>query len=81
VRPAETIAQALAHIRAHGHDRETIDVVYVVDVEQWRLLDDIKLRRSTLADPATTVADIMDHAVASVLATADREEALQMIRR
>lgn len=80
VRPDETIAQALAHIRAHGHDSETIDMVYVVD-DDWRLLDDIELRRFILADPEATVADIMDHSVARVSATADREKALQIIRR
>lgn len=80
VRPAETITQALAHIRVHGQDSETIDMVYVVD-DDWRLLDDIELRRFILADPAATVADIMDHSVASVSATADREDALRLIRR
>jgi magnesium transporter len=80
VRPEETISQALAHIRSHGRDSETIDIVYVVDAG-WHLLDDIELRRFILADPAVTVADIMDHSVASVAATADREEALQVIRR
>jgi magnesium transporter len=80
VRPHETIQQALAHIRAHGRDKETIDMVYVVD-DDWRLLDDIQLRRFILADPDGTVADIMDHSVASIRATDDREEAVRVIRR
>jgi magnesium transporter len=80
VRPDETIQQALAHIRAHGSDKETIDMVYVVD-DDWRLLDDIQLRRFILADPDGTVADIMDHSVASIRATDDREEAVRVIRR
>jgi magnesium transporter len=80
VRPGETIQQALAHIRAHGSDKETIDMVYVVD-DDWRLLDDIQLRRFILADPDGTVADIMDHSVASIRATDDREEAVRVIRR
>jgi magnesium transporter len=80
VRPDETIAQALAHIRAHGSDSETIDMVYVVDAD-WKLLDDIELRRFILADPTQTVSGIMDHSVASVVATADREHALRLIRR
>lgn len=80
VRPELTIAQALAHIREHGHDSETIDVVYVVD-DAWHLLDDIELRRFILADPDATVADLMDRSVASVEATTDREDALVLIRR
>jgi magnesium transporter len=80
VRPDETIQQALAHIRSHGSDTETIDIVYVVD-QDWRLLDDIQLRRFILADPDGTVADIMDHTVTSIRATDDREEAVRVIRR
>jgi magnesium transporter len=80
VRPDETIAQALAHIRAHGSDSETIDMVYVVD-DDWKLLDDIELRRFILADQTQTVSALMDHSVASVVATADREHALRVIRR
>jgi len=80
VRPDATIEEALLHIRANGHDTETIDLIYVVD-ERWRLLDDVELRRFILADPTAHVADIMDHSVASVVATADRREALEVIRR
>jgi magnesium transporter len=80
VRPAETIEQALAHIRAHGHDSETINMVYVVD-DDWHLLDDIELRRFILADPGASVADIMDHSVASLPAHADRYDVVEIVRK
>lgn len=80
VHPEETIAQALNHIRAHGHDSESINTVYVVD-ERWRLLDDIELRRFILADPDAAVAELMDNSFISVSAHADREEAIRLIRR
>lgn len=80
VRPEWTIEQALAHIRAKGKDSETINVVYVVD-QEWRLLDDIELRRLILAAPGTRVEEIMDHAFVTVPARADREEAVLLMLR
>ena len=80
IRPEWSVDQALAHIRRHGHDSETINRVYVVD-RQWRLLDDIELRRLILADPDTPVEEIMDHSFVNLSAFADREEAVRLIRR
>lgn len=78
VHPEWTIEQSLQHIRAHGVDSETINRIYVIDSE-WHLLDDISLRGIILADPAKTVADIMDHSYVSVSAFADREETVGLI--
>jgi magnesium transporter len=80
VHPEETITQALNHIRAHGHDSENINTVYVVDSE-WRLLDDIELRRFILADPDGSVTDLMDRLFVSIRAGEPREEAVRLIRR
>jgi magnesium transporter len=80
VRPAWTVAAALDFIRAHGSDSETINRIFVVD-DRWHLLDDIELRRFILAPPSATVDDIMDRAVVTVSAFADREEAVALIRR
>src|SRR5579859_3466951 len=43
VRPHWTVQQVLDHIRNHGKDKETINVIYVVD-EEGHLLDDIRIR-------------------------------------
>jgi magnesium transporter len=75
-----TVADALQHIRTHGQDSETVNRIYVID-QDWRLLDDIELRRIILAPPTARVADLMDHAFASVHAAQDREEAVRIIRR
>jgi len=80
VDPAWSVAEALDHIRAKGVDSETINRIFVVDAG-WRLLDDIELRRFILAPPEARVSEIMDHAVISIPASADREEAVQLIRR
>jgi magnesium transporter len=80
VRPAWTVEQALRHLRARGPRSETVNVVFVVD-ERWHLLDDLELRRLILAEPETPVSDIMDETVTSIPASAEREEAVNLIRR
>jgi magnesium transporter len=80
VRPRWTVQQALRQVRRKGQDSETINRIYVVD-EDWRLLDDIELRRLILADPAARVSDVMDYSFASVSAFADREDAVRVVRR
>jgi len=80
VRPEWTVERALDHVRVHGRDSETVNRIYVTD-EDWRLVDDVELRRFILAGPGSTVADIMDHTFASVSAFDDREEVVRVIQR
>lgn len=80
VRPDWTVAHAIEHIRKHGRDAETIDVVYVVD-EQERLVDDVRLRQLFLADPERTVDSIMNRSFVTMRAGQDREEAVRMMAR
>jgi magnesium transporter len=80
VRQDWTVEQALRHVRRAGKRSETVNRIYVVD-RDWHLVDDIELRRFILAEPETTVADIMDHSYASVSAFAEAEEAVRVIRR
>ncbi|MFN3597773.1 MAG: magnesium transporter [Rubricoccaceae bacterium] len=80
VRKHWTIEQALRHVRRKSRLAETINRVFVVD-EDWRLVDDIELRRLILAEPDALVESVMDHQYVSVLASADREEAVRLVRR
>jgi magnesium transporter len=80
VRPDWTAGQALDHIRRHGRDSETINRIYVTDRE-WRLIDDLPLRRIILASPNRAIEELMDHSFASVEASEDREEAVRIIQR
>jgi magnesium transporter len=75
-----TIDQAIRHIRHAGKRSETVNRIYVVD-RGGRLVDDIELRRFILAEPESRVVDIMDRSYVSVAASAEREEAVRMIRR
>lgn len=80
IHPDWTIHESLEHIRRHGSDSETINRVFIID-SRWLLLDDIELRRLILSPPNARVEDLMDHTVVSVSAFADREEAVNLIRR
>lgn len=73
VRPTMTVAEALDHIRRHGADRETLNVVYVTD-EKGRLIKDLRLSALVLADPTVSIADLDDRQPVSILATADQAE-------
>ncbi len=80
VDPAMTVQEALDFIRLHGHDSETIDVIYVTD-SQGRLLDDIRIREFLLVDPYTRVEDLMDDRVISLRAMDDEEEVVAVFQR
>jgi magnesium transporter len=80
VRPDWTVREALDYIRAHGFDRETLSMVYATD-EAGQLVDDIRLRRFLLADPATKVSALMDGNYATLRPEDDREKALDVFRK
>jgi magnesium transporter len=80
VRPDWTVERSLEQIRRYGRDSETVNRIFVID-GSGRLLDDIELRRFILAPGTASVADLMDHTVASISAFVDREEAVAVIRR
>ena len=79
-RPDWTIQQAIDHIRTHGRDAETVNMIYVVD-ERGRLIDDLRLRQILLADPHATVESILDRTFTSLRATDDREEAVRVMKQ
>ena len=47
------------HIRAHGQDSETLNVIYVVD-EAGLLIDDIRMREFLVVPLTRHVSDLMD---------------------
>jgi magnesium transporter len=79
VREHWTVQSVLDHIRKHGQDSETLNVIYVVD-EQGVLVDDIRIREFLLTDPGIKVADLMDRHFVSLKATDDQETAIAAFR-
>jgi magnesium transporter len=80
VREDWTVAEVLDHLRRVGRDKETFNVVYVVDA-QGRLIDEIRLRELILADPATPLARLMDRQFSALEARQDQEEAVEAFKR
>jgi magnesium transporter len=80
IRPEWTVGEALAYIREHGFDRETLNMVYVVD-ETGRLLDDVRVRRFLVSPPERPVRELLDGNFAMLAPTDDREKALALFRQ
>ena len=80
VRAGWTVQQVLDHIRAHGQDSETLNVIYVTD-ESGRLIDDVRIREFLLAPVGTKVADIHDSSFVSLRATDDQTLALELFKK
>jgi len=79
IRSYFTISQALDHIRKFGQNSETMNVIYLID-DQWRLVDDIRIREIILASPEQTLASISDHQFVSLNAYDDREVAIKIFQ-
>jgi magnesium transporter len=80
VRPSWTVREVLDHVREHGRDSETLNMVYVVD-DDGLLVDDIRMRSFLLAQPTAHVSELMDNRFDALKATDDRQTAINLFRR
>lgn len=80
VRADWTVQQVLDHIRLHGSDSETLNVIYVTD-EHGRLIDDVRIREFLITSPATKVSDIHDSRFVALRAMDERQTALALFRK
>jgi magnesium transporter len=65
------VKEVLDHVREHGRDSETLNVIYVVN-GQDKLIDDVRIRQFLLAPLDARVRDIRDHTFVALKVT-DRE--------
>lgn len=79
VKPHFTVQETLAHIREYGHDSETLNVIYVVD-NNWRLIDDIRIREIILASPEQKISSLIDNKFVSLNAFDDQETAVSTFK-
>ncbi len=75
-----SVRQVFEYIREVAPQAETIGILYVVD-SAGRLIDDISLEDLVLAKPDAIVGEIIDRRPVSLSATADREEAVDIIKK
>lgn len=80
VRKEWTIRHVLDHVRTHGRDSETLNVIYVTDQEN-RLIDDLRIREVLLAPLHQQVAKIMDNRFISLVVTDDRRKAVEVFKK
>lgn len=79
VKPHFTVQETLGHIREYGHDSETLNVIYIVD-NNWRLIDDIRIREIILASPEQKISSLIDNKFVSLNAFDDQETAVSTFK-
>jgi magnesium transporter len=80
VRKEWTMRHVLDHVRTHGRDSETLNVIYIVD-DQHRLIDDLRIREVLLAPLHTHVADLMDGKFVNLVVTDEKKKAVEVFRK
>ena len=75
-----TVKQALQRVRQIGVDKETLNVLYVLDNSR-RLLGHVSLRNLILANEDDTIEDIMWEKPAFVTTLEDREEVARLFKK
>lgn len=72
IHPDWTVQQVLDHIRENGEDKETLNVLYIVD-DKGKLIDDIRVREILLNDVTTRIDEISDGKFVALNVTDDEE--------
>jgi magnesium transporter len=80
IRAEWTVQKVLDHIRLHGHDSETLNVLYVID-DTGVLVDDLRVREILLVAVTTRIADLMNRRFVALRATDDERGAVEVFRR
>jgi len=75
-----TVKHVLDHVRSHGKDSETLNVIYVVD-EQHRLTDDLRIRSVLIAPLHYHIRSILDGHFIALTATDDKKKAVEVFRK
>jgi magnesium transporter len=75
-----TVKHVLDHVRAHGKDSETLNVVYVVDNEN-HLIDDLRIREILLAPLHEYVSSLLNSHFVSLAVTDDKSKAVDVFRK
>ena len=75
-----TVEKVMDHLLVHGHDSETLSLLYVVN-DQGKLIDDIKLRNLLFVPRTDTVESLMDRQFTALAVDDDDETAITTFRR
>lgn len=75
-----TVKKVLDYVREKGKDKETINVIYVID-DNGVLIDDIRIREFLFVTHEKKVSDLMDHKFISFLVSDEEEVAINVFRK
>jgi magnesium transporter len=75
-----TVQEVLDHVRQHGQDSETLNVLYVVD-DKGRLVDDVRIREFLLRPLTLRVREIRDTNFVSLKVTDNQREVVPLFRK
>ena len=75
-----TITDVLNYVRKYGDNKETLNVIYIID-EKGILIDDIKVREILLADPSTRLSEITDGRFTALSVLDDEEVAINVFSK
>jgi magnesium transporter len=75
-----TVEKVLDHIRKHGKESETLNLIYVTDPNGY-LVDDIRLRQFLLSPLDRKVHELMDRQFISLNAKDDQEKAIEIFKQ
>lgn len=75
------INQVLEYIRVHGHESETLNVIYVVD-DHGKLKGELMARELLLSSPEQKIRDIVsEDKIVTLTATQDQKDALDAFKK
>ncbi|MDB6129294.1 MAG: Mg2+ transporter MgtE [Verrucomicrobiales bacterium] len=75
-----TVKEVLDHVRQHGHDSETLNVLYVID-KHGNLIDDVRIREFLIHPLETRVKDIRDSSFIALKVTDLEKDVVQLFKK
>src|SRR2546421_10868564 len=75
-----TVQHVLDYVREYGQDKETLNVIYVVD-DHGKLIDDLRVREILLRPLTAKVSDIRNDTFAALKVNDSQEDALNFFRK
>ena len=75
-----TVAEVLAHLRAAGRERETLNQLYVV-ADKGTLVDWVRLRNVVVSELQTPVVELLEHKNWALRASDPQERAVEAFRK
>lgn len=76
-----SINQVLEYVRVHGHESETLNVIYVVD-DIGKLQSELLARTLLLSEPDRKVAEVVsEEKIITLMASQDQADALEAFKR